>query len=333
MIKSIESTKEIIELKKPFTTALRTTNVVEFIRVKVALEDGRFSYGEAPATKAITGETLGSIQDSIELIKKDLLSRSIEDALVVLHKSSIGSSAKASLDMALFELSVGGFKNFFKFSKSSIKTDITISLNSTDQMFSDAIEAYESGFDILKIKVGSNIDSSINIVKKIQETLPKTKILVDANQAWSRDDTLYFIDNIANVELIEQPVIKDDIASLRHITKYSHIPILADEAVFSFEDAKNIIDSKAAHMINIKLMKCGGLTNAIEILSFARKSNIPVMLGSMLEGPYSINAALYLAFAYNDVIKFVDLDSPFLYKNIPQVMDFTFAKGGSITPL
>lgn len=333
MIKSIETTIETIELLKPFTTALRSTNIVEFVRVKIVVDSGRFSYGEAPSTKAITGETLSSIQDSVESIKDSLIGISVEDALVILHKSSMGSSAKASLDMALFELSVGGFRNFFKFNTNSIKTDITISLNSIDLMLQDAIKAYESGFDILKLKVGTDIDSSICIAKTIKNTLPKAKILVDANQAWSVDNTLLFIDSIDDVELIEQPVVKDDIASLRYITKYSHIPILADEAVFTLEDAKDVVGSKAAHMINIKLMKCGGITKAIEILEFARESNVYCMLGSMLEGPYSINAALYLAFTYSDVIKFIDLDSPYLYKRLPNSIDFAFTKGGLITPL
>jgi L-alanine-DL-glutamate epimerase-like enolase superfamily enzyme len=77
-------------------------------------------------------------------------------------------------------------------------------------------------------------------------------------------------------------------------------------------------------MINIKLMKCGGVTKAIEILEYAREKNITCMLGSMLEGPYSINIVLYLAFAYSDVIKYIDLDSPLLYKEMPTELDFEF---------
>ena len=77
-------------------------------------------------------------------------------------------------------------------------------------------------------------------------------------------------------------------------------------------------------MINIKLMKCGGVSKAVEILEYAREHNVTCMLGSMLEGPYSINAALYLAFNYRDVIKYVDLDSPLLYKESSKELDFSF---------
>ncbi len=77
-------------------------------------------------------------------------------------------------------------------------------------------------------------------------------------------------------------------------------------------------------MINIKLMKCGGITKAKEILEYAKEKNIKCMLGSMLEGPISINSALHLAFEYNDVIKYIDLDSPLLYKEKSNELEFKY---------
>ena len=111
---------------------------------------------------------------------------------------------------------------------------------------------------------------------------------------------------------------------LKTITNATSIPILADESAFNFEDVKKVVESKSADMINIKLMKCGGLTNAVKILEYARENNIICMLGSMLEGPVSINAALHLAMAYSDVIKYIDLDSPLLYKMPSDELDFNF---------
>ncbi|QOP42887.1 hypothetical protein FJR45_02535 [Sulfurimonas sediminis] len=73
-------------------------------------------------------------------------------------------------------------------------------------------------------------------------------------------------------------------------------------------------------MINVKLMKCGGVSRAQAIFEYARANNIECMLGSMLEGPVSIHAALCLAFAYRDVVKYIDLDSPLLYKKAPRVL-------------
>ena len=94
--------------------------------------------------------------------------------------------------------------------------------------------------------------------------------------------------------------------------------------MFTLEDAKKVIESNAADMINIKLMKCGGLTKAVEILEYAKSENIKCMLGSMLEGPYSINAALHLAMAYPQTIKYIDLDSPLLYKDLSDELEFSF---------
>ena len=128
-----------------------------------------------------------------------------------------------------------------------------------------------------------------------------------------------------SIELIEQPVIAEDLRALKLVTDATKIPILADEATFTLQDIKKVVQTKSADMINIKLMKCGGVSRAVEILEYARKNRIKCMLGSMLEGPYSINAALYLAFNYRDVIEYVDLDSPLLYKEASNELDFIFS--------
>ena len=345
-MKIVEIITEVkyIELKTPFKTALRETSYVEFVRVSMKNENGLIGIGEAPATKAITGEGIEDILDSVESVKELFLYHKPQEALeMILHCTpeecfrvshslcKIGSSAKAALDMALVSLHVKQtnqtLSSYFKSKDlSPIKTDITISLNETDVMLSDAKKAYDSGMTILKVKVGKDIEHSKEIIKKISKELPDAEILVDANQAWSLEDSLDFIKSIKDVkiELIEQPVIATDLDSLKKIADSTHIPILADEAVFTLEDAKKVISSKSADMINIKLMKCGGVTKAIEILEYARLKGVKCMLGSMLEGPYSINIALHLAFAYRDIIEYVDLDSPLLYKEPSSELDFEF---------
>jgi len=321
-----------IELKTPFKTALRTATHVEFVRVYVTDENGFCTVGEAPATKAITGEDIEIILNSIESIKEELLNLTPREALKTLHLGcKIGSSAKAALDTAFIcliakEQKKELYEEFGTTNFTPLKTDVTISLNSAEIMLSDAKKAFNEGMEILKVKVGSDISHAIEVIKNISCELPDAKILVDANQAWTLEDSLLFAKSMQGVkiELIEQPVIASDLFALKEITEASNIPILADEAVFTLEDAKKVIESKSADMINIKLMKCGGVTKAIEILEYARKKGIVCMLGSMLEGPYSINIALHLAFAYRDVIRYIDLDSPLLYKEMPTELDFEF---------
>ncbi|MBA1438445.1 MAG: dipeptide epimerase [Epsilonproteobacteria bacterium] len=325
-IERITLTKESIPLKTPFVTALRQVESVEFVRVRVVFEDGSVSFGEAPATKAITGEDLQTIANDITKLTPSLLGKDGKDALKMIHSAGIGSSAKAALDIALHVTTKPKKIEL-------IKTDITISLDTSKKMLQDAKEAEVLGFEILKIKLGSDIAHAIEATSKIAQELPKMTLLIDANQAWSVQESLRYIDGVRglqNIALIEQPVRADDIAGLGAITNYSPIPILADESAFTLADVQKIVQGKVADMINIKLMKCGGVSKAEEILEFAKEQGVRCMFGSMLEGPCSINAALYLAAKYRDVIKYVDLDSPMLYKEYPKELDFLFCRGSYI---
>ena len=331
-ISSIETEVKHIPLKTPFITALRRVENIEFVRVKVFCENGEVAYGEAPATKAITGEDIETILNSINSVKELFIDKTQQEALDILHnETKIGSSAKAALDMAFISLdaqekNVVLYEYFGAKNPIALHTDITISLKDADEMLSDSRVACENGMNILKVKLGKDIKHSIKAIQNISRELPSAEILVDANQAWSLDDSLRFVNAVKElkIELIEQPVIADDLESLKTITNATKIPILADESAFNLEDVKRVVESQSADMINIKLMKCGGLTNAVKILEYARENDVTCMLGSMLEGPISINAALHLAMAYSDVIKYIDLDSPLLYKTQSLELDFIF---------
>jgi L-alanine-DL-glutamate epimerase-like enolase superfamily enzyme len=334
-IKNITTEVIHIPLKTPFITALRRVENIEFVRVKLECINGLIAYGEAPATMAITGEDIPIILNSISLIKNDLLNIDLNSALEVLHNSSIGSSAKASLDMAIISLlakekNIPLYKYFIKKDENlevkTLFTDVTISLNTKDVMFKDAKDAISQNMPILKIKLGHDILHAIEVTKLLANELKESTLLIDANQAWSLESSLKYLEAVKDlkIELIEQPVEALKLEDLKQITQKSHINIMADEAVFTLEDAKKIIKSKSADMINIKLMKCGGLSKAVEILDYAREKGVKCMLGSMLEGPISINAALHLALAYGDVIRYIDLDSPLLYKEPSNELCFEF---------
>jgi len=312
IVKNI-STKIInIPLKTPFITALRKVENVEFVRVSIACENDIVSLGEAPATKAITGEDLESITKAIEKNKNLFYEKSPHASLEILDKLDIASSAKAALNMAFYNLiNPMNYEN-----NSEIKTAITISLNEKQKMCDDAILAKGNGLDILKLKFGSDISHAIDITKSIKELIPHAKILVDANQAWDVKKSKEFIDAMKDIdiELLEQPIVAKDLTGLKEITQYSLLPIVADETCFTLADVKKVVESKSADIINIKLMKCGGITYAIEILDYCKTQNVPVMFGSMLEGPISINYAYWLVNEYVDVVKYVDLDSPLLWR-------------------
>ncbi|WP_345976774.1 enolase C-terminal domain-like protein [Sulfurimonas sp. HSL3-7] len=318
---------EKIPLRTPFITALRRVDDVENIRIAIHTDTPNIGYGAAPATKAITGEGLKTIAHTIKKsIAPKLVGETFEltGLLKLLHTCCKGnSSAKAAVDMALYDLAAvsdnSSLVAFLGASPKPLQSAVTISLKSPQEMADDAREAYGRGFDILKVKVGGRDGLDIARIETVREAVPEARLLIDANQAWDVDESLHIIKAIAplNIELIEQPVVGSDIEGLRQITEKSPIAILADEAVFTLEDAKKVVENRAADLINIKLMKCGGISRAIEIIEYCRKNGVKCMMGSMLEGPTSIALTAQLVMAYSDAFSHIDLDSPLLYKKIP----------------
>ena len=115
---------------------------------------------------------------------------------------------------------------------------------------------------------------------------------------------------------MEQPVKAWNLVGLKSVTERSYVPVMADESVWSPKDAIQIMQMGAADMINIKLMKCGGLYNALKIASAAEVFGVKCMIGCMLEAKISVNAAVHLACA-KQVIEKIDLDGPVLCSEDP----------------
>lgn len=318
---------EKIPLRTPFITALRRVDDVENIRIAIHTDTPNVGYGAAPATKAITGEDLETIAHTVKKsIAPILVGKTFElsELLRLLHICCKGnSSARAAVDMALYDLAAvsdnSSLVAFLGEAPKPLRSAVTISLKSPQEMAGDAKEAFGRGFDILKVKVGGKDGLDIERIKAVREAVSEARVLIDANQAWNVDESLHIIKAITplNIELIEQPVIGSDIEGLRQITRESTIAILADEAVFTLEDAKKVVEGTAADLINIKLMKCGGISKAIEIIEYCRDNGVKCMMGSMLEGPTSISLTAQLVMAYSDAFSHIDLDSPLLYKKIP----------------
>jgi L-alanine-DL-glutamate epimerase-like enolase superfamily enzyme len=146
------------------------------------------------------------------------------------------------------------------------------------------------------------------------------QIRVDANQGWNAKQSVQIIrameDRGLNIELVEQPVPAHDFKGMQYVTGNVATPILADESVFSAEDAVNLIQNRAADLINIKLMKTGGIYNALKICDIAELYGVECMIGCMLEGKLSVSAAAHLA-AAKGIISRADLDGPSLCKTDP----------------
>lgn len=332
-----------LPLRRPFKTALRTVGAVNDIVVRVLTDDGAVGYGEAPPTAVITGDTSGSILCAIrEFIRPTLVGMDLDDLDAVMEKLDgcmvHNTTPKAAVDMALYDLwAKAQGKPLYKLlgdARRSFSTDITISVNPVEQMAADSMAAVQQGFDTLKIKVGKDGVKDAARVNAIRTAVgPDVKIRVDANQGWTPQEAVLAIrameDRDLGVELVEQPVPAWDLEGLKYVTGAVDTPILADEAVFSVHDAQTILERRAADLLNIKLMKTGGIWNALKICALAREHGVECMMGCMLESRLSVAAAAHLA-AGQGIITRADLDGPSLCAEDPYTGGPVF-DGPSIT--
>ena len=318
-------------LHAPFKTALRTVHQVEDVVLIVASDDGRLGYGSAPATPAITGETHETI---IETVRREigprLLGASVERLNKLTHAvqaSTTGNtSAKAAVEIALYDLHgqlrdapiyqlLGG-------GKTRLMTDMTISVNDIAVMVEDASRALEQGFEALKIKVGDDPAQDVERIKAIYALAQgRARIRLDANQGWTPEQAVRAIRSLeadgVRLEWVEQPVGANDLDGMRQVKANVKTPVMADESAFGPREALNIINSGAADVINIKLMKTGGISNAIKVADISHLCGARCLIGCMLESSIGVAAAAHVAAAKSTEITMIDLDAPVLCAEDP----------------
>ncbi len=329
-ITSIQIGEVFVPLVTPFKTALRTVENVEDIVIRINTDTDAVGYGEAPPTAVITGDTKGSIVTAIrDFIAPAIIGMDVQDLDGImhrLHKAILkNTSAKAAVDMAIYDLyakslgvplykALGGASD-------TVETDLTISVDTVDKMVADSRAATAQGYRILKIKVGKEGMADVERIRAIRNAVgPEIALRVDANQGWSAKEAVRIIGRLEDlgigIDLVEQPVGAHDLAGMQYVTQHTYTPILADESVFSAEDAIRIIQMGAADLINIKLMKTGGIYEALKICSIAEIYGVECMMGCMLESKIAVSAAAHLT-AAKSVITRADLDGPGLCKIDP----------------
>ena len=320
-----------VPLKTPFKTALRTVDTVEDIVVLVRTDSDHTGHGEAPPTAVITGDTHGSIVEAIERhIKPRLIGQDISNLNhicgLIQNSMERNTSAKAAVEIAVYDLwgQLHGAPLYQMLGGGDpvITTDITISVDHIDKMVADSIAAVDRGFDSLKIKVGKDIGLDIERVKAIHAAVEGRALLrLDANQGWTAKQAVYAMHALEDagvlLELLEQPVKAADIEGLKYVTERVHTPVMADESVFGPSQVFDLIQRRAADIINIKLMKTGGISNAVRVADIAALYGVQCMIGCMLESAISVAAAVHLAVAKADAITKVDLDGPSLSRFNP----------------
>lgn len=315
-----------VPLRVPFKTALRTVEAIEDVIIKLETDTGHSGYGEAPPTVAITGDSLESILAVLrDHIGPALLGLEIADldgnCQLVQNALLKNTSAKAAAEIALYDLYAQSLdKPLYQVLGSGtprLHTDLTISVNDTDTMISDCETAIARGFQALKIKVGRDPEGDTARLQAIRRAVNgRASLRIDANQGWSGEQTIRIMKELEAegelFELIEQPVPANDLEGMIAIKAGIRTPLLADESAFNLSQVKQLAERAGADLINIKLMKTGGLSQAIAIVEYCQAQGLSCLMGCMLEGAISTAAAVHLAIARSSVITKIDLDGPTL---------------------
>lgn len=321
-ISKINVEKKFVKLRTPFTISLGTIYESVSAIIEIETDEGIVGYGEGAPGILITGETLDGTVECIKMFEKELIGVDPTDIEKV-HEIMDGiaahaNSAKAAVDLACYDLL--GKKAKLPLYKllgghdSKVETDMTVGIDTPEIMGVKAKEAVSQGFNTLKIKVGMGNALDIERIETIRKNVGKdVKLRLDANQGWSAKEAVQMIHRLSDydIELIEQPVPYHDIEGLAYVTSQSPIPIMSDESCFDSKDALRLIKQRAVDIVNIKLMKCGGLYEAQKINSICEAAGVECMVGCMVEETdLGVTAGAHLVAAKKNITR-ADLDATF----------------------
>lgn len=272
-------------------------------------------FGEAQPSR-FWGENLQMVHEAAAKIDLDRYSSPFVYEIILKEiekKYQPPQALKAALDMALFDCIGKKMKipvrKFFGFLPGkSVITSFTIGFAELDIIEQKIKEA--EIYPILKVKLGTSYD--IEIIEKIR-SITKKPLRVDANGGWLKEEAVEKINwlETQNVEFIEQPLPAGQIEETMWLKERVNLPLIADESVKNSKDINKVAD--AFDGINIKLMKCGGILEAIKMIRLARQQKLTVMLGCMTESSLGISAAANLL----PLADYADLDSHLLITNDP----------------
>ncbi|MBQ0045229.1 MAG: dipeptide epimerase [Bacteroidales bacterium] len=303
-----------IQLRHTFTVATYSRTTTPDVQVAIDY-DGITGYGEASMP-----QYLGHTQQSVcEFLSKVDLGQfadpfQLEDILAYVDSLSPGDEpAKAAVDIALHDL-VGKlmgqpwYRIYGLNADKAPSTSFTIGIDTPDVVRQKTEECLGL-YNVLKVKVG--LDSDKEMIETIR-SVTDVPLVVDANQGWQdRYKALDMISWLAErgVRMVEQPMAKDRFDDIAWITERSPVPIIADESCQRLKDVSSLKGIFSG--INIKLMKCTGMSEAWKMISYARAEGMTVMLGCMTETSCAVTAAAHLSPA----VDFADLDGNLLISN------------------
>ncbi|TXI67906.1 MAG: dipeptide epimerase [Cyclobacteriaceae bacterium] len=319
-IKNIKVWSADLGNTKPYTIAFKTVDEVWNAFVEITLENGITGIGAGNPSEYVTGESFEQCTEALQekniqfLIGRDIRELS-QLTFEVLQKLPKNPAARAALDIALYDaftkyLDVPLVKYLGQKIK-SLPTSNTIGIKNVTDTLKEAKEYGDRGFSVLKVKLGKDLEEDIERMVKLRETFGKKFVIrIDANQGYNAAQTIEFYNRTKalDIELIEQPLKARAIEETRQLPDEIRKVIAADESLLSPKNALELVKPPlATGIFNIKLMKCGGVSQAIKIADIAQHAGVDLFWGCNDESIVSITAALHVAFASSNT-RYIDLD-------------------------
>lgn len=329
-----------VPLLRPFVTAVRRAEAIDAVLVEVVDSEGRSGWGEAAASWRVTGESPASIRAVVTGPLADVIvGRDTAEIRVVSDELAVSvihnSAARSAVDCALYDLAAQAagvsLSRYLGGGDTLVRTDMTLSAGGTDELVRAALEHCRNGFGSLKIKVGAGNHDDARSVLAVREAVGSGVVLrVDANQGWDAEQAVrtisFWEDHDVNLEFVEQPVPARSLRELAHVTRHVGTPVLADESVWTMHDLDELLGRHCADLINVKLAKTGGISEALRMIAAARENGIGVVIGCMMESHVGIAAAAAIAgtLVTADAARAQDLDAGLWLRSSPVVGGATY---------
>lgn len=303
----------------PFTIATGTLHYAQNTFIRIHTENGLYGVGECSAFPMIAGETQATcfeMAKEFASLWKSKDASQIQARMDELHAyTAFNSTIKSAFDMALYDLAAkAADQPLYKFlggSQKELETDLTIGIDTPENMASTAQHFIKKGVQILKIKLGKDANEDVIRIQRISDAVgPDIPLRIDANQGWNFDEAVYVLQALGqyNIQFCEQPMRHWYDDRLPLLRKMSPVKIMADESVFNHYDAKRLIIAEACDYVNIKFAKSGGILEATKINDICEQYHVHCMMGGMLESRVALTAFAHFALAHENII-FYDLDT------------------------
>jgi L-alanine-DL-glutamate epimerase-like enolase superfamily enzyme len=318
-ITRVESWRLDLKLQEPYAIAYGSYETAPNVFLRVATDGGVHGNGCAAPDPQVTGENAEDVQAALAGPIADRLKGAdpLRPAhiLVALRREFEGlPGALAAVDMALFDLMgkvaglpvwrlLGGFRD-------CIETSITIGILAEDDTVLRARDRVAQGFRALKLKGGVDVEDDIARVLKVREAVGKAiELRFDANQGYTPAQAERFLAGVApaDLEILEQPTPGELPEQLGPLTHIATAAVMADESVVSRLDAFHLAGERLVDLLNVKVMKVGGIDEAMRVTAIGSAVGVRTMVGCMDEAALGIAAGLHFALARPSVT-YADLD-------------------------